>query len=91
MLDDRTRRPDRRSGEDRRIGGRNTRARVAAEFSYGWLCFETPGEKRRLAPVPEDWERADDDTIEQWCRIAQPAMRPKTAEVRVEGPKPKSA
>ena len=48
---------------------------VAAEFAYGWLCFETFGEKRRLAPVPEGWERADDETIEQWCCVAKPVAR----------------
>ena len=51
------------------------RALVAAEFAYGWLCFETFGEKRRLAPVPEGWERADDETIEQWCCVAKPVAR----------------
>src|SRR3954470_19387754 len=54
---------------------------VAAEFAYGWLCFETVGEKRRLAPVPEGWDRADDETIEQWCCVAKPATRRKTSEL----------
>ena len=58
---------------------------VAAEFTYGWLCFETTGEKRRLAPVPEGWDRADDETIEQWCCVAKPAARRKTAEVKGKG------
>jgi hypothetical protein len=51
------------------------RSLVAPEFAYGWLCFETFGEKRRLAPVPEGWERADDETIEQWCGVAKPVAR----------------
>ena len=65
---------ERRSGLERREG-RLSRTPVAAEFAYGWLCFETPGEKRRLAPVPEDWDRADDETIEQWCCVAKPVVR----------------
>jgi hypothetical protein len=65
---------ERRSGLERRAE-RLTRAHVAAEFAYGWLCFETSGEKRRLAPVPEGWDRADDETIEQWCRLAKPVVR----------------
>jgi len=65
---------DRRSGVDRR---REALARnpVSAEFAYGWLCFETEGEKRRLAPVPEAWDSADDETIEQWCCVAKPVVR----------------
>ena len=46
-------------------------------FSDGWLCFECGEEKRRLAPVPEGWDRADDETIEQWCCSAKPVVRRK--------------
>jgi len=80
VLDDkRTDAAEKRTGVERRAGhGKNARAPVAAEFAYGWLCFETVGEKRRLAPVPGDWDRADDETIEQWCCVAKPAVRRKT-------------
>jgi hypothetical protein len=76
---------ERRSGDERRTGERDSRTPVAAEFTYGWLCFETAGEKRRLAPVPEGWDRADDETIEQWCCVAKPAVRRKTGESRGTG------
>ncbi|HMI55964.1 MAG TPA: hypothetical protein VK494_07255 [Gemmatimonadaceae bacterium] len=73
------------SGERRRVRDRRQAdvpearpASVAAEFTQGWLCFETAGEKRRLAPVPEGWEHADDKTIEQWWALAKPAVRRKT-------------
>ena len=72
---------DRRSGDERRMSEqekRVARATIAPEFTYGWLCFETVGEKRRLAPVPEGWDRADDETIEQWCCTAKPVARRKT-------------
>jgi hypothetical protein len=73
---------ERRSGEERRVSekgpGGVTRATIAPEFTFGWLCFETGGEKRRLAPVPEGWDRADDETIEQWCCVAKPVARRKT-------------
>jgi hypothetical protein len=65
---------ERRTGHERREG-QLSRTPVAAEFVYGWLCFETVGEKRRLAPVPEGWDRADDETIEQWCCVAKPVVR----------------
>ena len=84
---------ERRSGIERResekpVHHRNDphhRALVAAEFAYGWLCFETVGEKRRLAPVPEGWERADDETIEQWCCLAKPVTRRPSGSTRGTG------
>jgi hypothetical protein len=36
----------------------------------GWLCFENGGEKRRLSPIPEEWENAAADALEGWCRAA---------------------
>jgi hypothetical protein len=78
---------ERRTGIDRRESERPAehRALVAAEFAYGWLCFETAGEKRRLAPVPEGWERADDETIEQWCCVAKPVTRRPSGSIRGTG------
>jgi hypothetical protein len=81
--DDRADAAERRSGDERRANEQPetpamTRATIAPEFTYGWLCFETIGEKRRLAPVPEGWDRADDETIEQWCCTAKSVPRRKT-------------
>jgi hypothetical protein len=75
---------ERRGGVDRREE-RLSRALIAPEFTYGWLCFETQGEKRRLAPVPDRWDSADDETIEQWCCVAKPVVRRPSATVRREG------
>ena len=36
----------------------------------GWLCFENPGEKRRLSPIPAGWENAGDEALEQYLRQA---------------------
>ena len=86
--DERSDAVERRSGVDRRESEAplpKHRARVAAEFAYGWLCFETAGEKRRLAPVPEEWERADDETIEQWCCVAKPVTRRPSGSIRGTG------
>jgi len=67
---------ERRTGLERRGGVRKSpRASVAEEFAYGWLCFETAGEKRRLAPVPEGWDSATKETLQQWCSLAKPARR----------------
>jgi hypothetical protein len=70
---------ERRSGQERRVSeASRARANIAEEFTFGWLCFECATEKRRLAPVPEGWDRADDETIEQWCCAAKPVVRRKT-------------
>jgi len=82
--EDRTDAAERRSGVDRREE-RLSRALIAPEFTYGWLCFETQGEKRRLAPVPDRWDTADDETIEQWCCVAKPVVRRASGTVTREG------
>jgi hypothetical protein len=54
---------------DRRVTvGR--RGAVASQYSSGWLCFASAGEKRRLVPVPVNWMSANDAQVAEWCRIA---------------------
>lgn len=36
-----------------------------------WLCFESPGEKRRLIPAPERWDERSDDELESMRRQAE--------------------
>jgi len=55
---------------DRRTQHGGTRGNVASEYSNGWLCFASDGEKRRLAPVPVNWMSANDSQIAEWLRIA---------------------
>lgn len=80
------RKVERRSVEDRRLTGRaasalrrkqaERRLRKAARIPCvpglegGWLCFESNGERKRLAPVPEAWETADDMTLAALCNFA---------------------
>ena len=52
-----------------------TRGEVASEFSSGWLCFASDGEKRRLAPVPVNWISANDSQVAEWCRMARRVVR----------------
>jgi hypothetical protein len=35
------------------------------EFRDGWLVFECDSERRRLAPIPEDWEELADEELER--------------------------
>lgn len=75
---------EKRTGPERRTE-KLDRSPIAAEFVNGWLCFETGGEKRRLAPAPEGWDRADDETIEQWCSVAKPVVRRPSGSIRGTG------
>ncbi len=46
---------------------------VRHEFAEGWLCFQNGAEKRRLAPIPRDWERLADDDLLRLMDSAKPA------------------
>lgn len=39
------------------------RTNVMQGYEAGWLTFECEGEKRRLVPVPADWETAPEPQI----------------------------
>ena len=54
----------RRRGPDRRVRDVGRPAAIAGPLAEGWLCFETVahnGEsvRRRLTPIPPDWDRCD--------------------------------
>jgi hypothetical protein len=66
---DRRRTPERRRGPFRRSSA------VASEYSQGWLCFESEGEKRRLAPVPPGWEEAGPDRMATWLQAAKRVVK----------------
>src|SRR4051812_25164456 len=42
---------------------REARAPLSNGFERGWLTFETVGEKRRLAPIPEGWADLPDEEL----------------------------
>ena len=44
-------------------------------YNDGWLCFERPGEKRRLVHFPEKWREFGDAELEKLLQEAQPAPR----------------
>lgn len=71
---------DRRRAElpvatERRVVRDRRRMISGAELAGGWLCFQSAGEKRRLAPRPPEWDSAPDDALEGFCRAAKPAQR----------------
>ena len=69
-----------RRHEDRR-GASERRAQAQLRFpgipqlEAGWLCFESEGERKRLAPVPEAWENVDDMTLAALCNFASEEIR----------------
>jgi hypothetical protein len=61
---------ERRSSEDRRLSvGRVSRLANGGE---GWLCFERGGDRRRLSPIPENWERLTDEELDKYRETARP-------------------
>lgn len=49
-----------------RIGG------VAATFTRGWLTFECAEGRRRLIPIPPEWEDAHLPELREMCERATP-------------------
>jgi hypothetical protein len=64
--------PERRTIPDRR----QPPPFLSAHLAAGWLTFECPTEKRRLAPIPQHWERLTDAELERLCDAARPVPAP---------------
>jgi hypothetical protein len=64
-------------GAERRSGG--DRRREATLFTpgleAGWLCFDAGAEKRRLTPIPRDWQQARDEELEAMLERARRVPR----------------
>ena len=43
---------------------------VRTQYEAGWLTFKGAGERRRLAPIPHDWEVADEATMRTYLDAA---------------------
>ena len=56
---------ERRRSEDRRMSG-------TVDVRRGWLAFQAGPERRRMAPIPDDWVGAADHQLEEWLRAARP-------------------
>lgn len=69
-----------RGRERRTIAGapesrRPLRLAVLPAFLSGWLCFESDGEKRRLAPIPAGWQLMSDRGLAELCARATVVAR----------------
>jgi hypothetical protein len=52
-----------------------SRTSLSGEFENGWLTFESPTGRKRLTPVPSNWETASPDRLELMCRAATEVAR----------------
>jgi hypothetical protein len=48
---------------------------LPADRGGGWLTFESETEKRRLSPIPPEWEVVDDARLAMLCQLATPTPR----------------
>jgi hypothetical protein len=48
---------------------------VAGAMQRGWLTFESLDQRRRLVPIPEDWESASLAELRSFCRRAEPVAQ----------------
>jgi hypothetical protein len=62
---------ERRRAERRQVEGRWTP--LTSGLRDGWLCFDASGDRRRLTPIPPDWEECPPRALEGYCRSAMPA------------------
>ncbi len=46
-------------------------ANVRPQYANGWLSFQRGPERRRLSPIPMDWEHADDGQLRTWLHRAE--------------------
>lgn len=54
----------------------DARRHLPEEMADGWLCFESPEGKRRLKPIPVQWDERTDAELWMYCRVAEPVRRP---------------
>ena len=62
--------PERRKRDRRRL--EQKRIILDNGLGSGWLVFESKSEKRRLTPIPPDWEKATESELRILCEKAQP-------------------
>ncbi len=54
---------------------------VSPGYAAGWLTFESDAERRRLTPIPPEWEFATREVMGHWCaRASRVPVMPDSAE-----------
>lgn len=60
--------PERRKSERR--GLNQKRVVLDSGLESGWLVFESKSEKRRLTPIPKNWENSSESDLRFYCEKA---------------------
>jgi hypothetical protein len=63
---------ERRRVPDRRVQALRVLRTLGATLATGWLAFQAGTERRRISPIPPDWERLPEAELVALCRQAQP-------------------
>ncbi|HEY5061509.1 MAG TPA: hypothetical protein VII52_08250 [Gemmatimonadaceae bacterium] len=74
-MTDRRSRPNAKPGRDVERRERDRRLSVGGRSrltGQGWLAFQHGDDRRRLSPIPLDWQRASDAELEAYCLTARP-------------------
>jgi hypothetical protein len=50
-------------------------SQLRGTFQQGWLCFDAGTEKRRLSPIPENWQALSEEMLETLAERAEVAGR----------------
>lgn len=45
------------------------------QYASGWLSFHRGAERRRLSPIPSEWDAAGDDQLLLWLRSSEVVAR----------------
>jgi hypothetical protein len=65
---------ERRAGIDRRLTAQR-RITLSEGYGGGWLTFESLDEKRRLIPIPTQWENFSQPELRALCDKAKRVSR----------------
>ena len=61
-----------------------SRRGVDTLYREGWLTFTSGASRRRLSPIPADWNNASADRLELYLRAASEVRRTPTSNPAVE-------
>jgi hypothetical protein len=59
---------------------------LRGSYAHGWLAFDSGTEKRRLSPIPEDWQRMSEEQLAQLLERAEVASKPRARSNRQAPP-----
>jgi hypothetical protein len=61
-------------------------SQLKGTYPQGWLCFDSSAEKRRLSPIPENWQSLSEDQLRELSERAEVASTQRRRGGRKSGP-----